>query len=654
VRPPAVREPLGRVDRRWFVAAVLLTVAALGTVLLLTTPRAQAGDPTVDVAARLWLVICTAAVLVVLVARIPAATKGIVVAVIAGAALMIGAALVLSANDFGPLGAQLDQSFRTASITKFAAHWGLPDFAYRGLPAWYPPLSFWLLGRAAALLHIAAWHMVKVGLLATAFLVPMLSFPLWSRVTGRVAAVGAVVGGALLFQNWYEWYSWLALAVFVPWWLWAVLGVGPRPPRSRPALLVAALIGAALVSTFYYYFFIGLTQLVLLAALRPIAARRGVDLGRGGGRRAAIVLGGAALLSAVYWLPLLVSMIDRGTQTLSTRFYYSGVVDLDFRFLTFDLVGVLLLVGFVYLVVTAPRSPVSVALLTLLAAAYAWSVLGYVLVLLNVPVLSYRADDVIDAVLAVGAGLAAVELWRATRASPAVQARLGPSGHQLATVVVGGVLVVALGQAAFEAIPYVPQQRQARVPTQLLSDFDHATRGHAIGRVVLTDIVELPVYRDVDVFNVWTAHYADPAARFTDRTRFLTRLSNDPNPTAFAAALAHNAYDTVSFVALRPAGGTFAYQYDADNFPNGAITRQISFPAPLFATSLFQEHRTDTVIVFALQRAHDPLRSLEPCARHPARPACTTLADLARRYRGDLDSSLSSLIARWQQARRGG
>jgi hypothetical protein len=457
----------------------------------------------------------------------------------------------------------------------------------------------------------------------------------------------------LLFQNWYEWYSWLALAVFVPWWLWAVLGLGPRPPRSRRALLVAALIGAALVSTFYYYFFIGLTQLVLLAALRPIAARRGVDLGRVGGRRAAIVLGGAALLSAVYWLPLLVSMIDRGSQTLSTRFYYTGLVDLDFRFLTFDLVGVLLLVGLVYLVVTALRSPVSAALLTLLAAAYVWSVLGYVLVLVNVPVLSYRANDVIDAVLAVGAGLAAVELWRATRDSPAVQDRLGRSGHQLATVVVGGVLVVALGQTAFEAIPYVPQQRQARVPTQLLSDFDHATRGDAIGRVVLTDIVELPVYRDVDVFNVWNAQYADPAARFTDRTRFLHRLSNDTDPTAFAAALAHNAYDTVSFVALRPASGTFAYQYDADNFPNGVIARQISFPAPLFETSLFQEHQTDSVIVFALQRAHDPLRSLEACAHHPARPVCATLADLAHRYPGDLDSSLSSLIARWQQARRG-
>ncbi len=641
-------------DTRTASALVVGSVTVLAAVLVAAVPPATNGDPRVDVATRLFLVVVAALGVTVIRSRLSSTAKGWLVAFLVGAGLVVGAALILNANGFGPLGTQLDESFRTAAITKFAAHWGLPDFAYRGLPAWYPPLSFWLLGRAAALLHVAPWQMVKVGLLASAFLVPVLTWPLWSRVTGRVAGVGAVVAGALLFQNWYEWYSWLALAVFVPWWLWAVLGVGPRPPRSRPALLVAALIGAALVATFYYYLFIGLTQLVLLAALRPAAARRGVDLGPRSGRRAAIVLGGAALLSAVYWLPLLVSMVARGAQTLSARFYGPGVVDLDFRFFTFDLVGVLLLVGLVYLLVTALRSPVSMALLTLLAAAYAWSVLGYVFVLLNAPVLSYRANDVIESVLAVGAGLAVIDVWRATSSSEAIRARLGRTGHRLATVVVGGVLVIALGQLAVEAIPYVTQQRAARVPTQLLTDFDHATRGQAIGRVVLTDIIDIPVYRDVDVFNVWNAHYADPPARFTDRIRFLARLSNDLNPTAFAAALAHNTYDTISFVALRPASGNFNYDYGADNFPNGSLTRQISFPAPLFGDALFQEHRTNTVIVFTLRRAHDPLRTLEPCARRPSLTVCGALADLARRYPGDLDSSLTSLIARWQQAQRAG
>ncbi len=292
MRRLTVREPLGRVDRRWFVAAVLFSVAALGAVLVVTTPRAQAGDPTVDVAARLWLVICTVAVLVVLAAQIPRATKGIVVALIAGAALMVAAALVLSANDFGPFGAALDQSYRTALVTKYAAGWGWVDYAFKGLPVYYPPLTFWLLGRAAALFSIAPWKMLKVDLLATAFLVPVLTWPLWRRVVGAGAAIGAVLGTLLLFQSWYRLHSWLGVAVFVPWWLWAVLGVGRAPARRRVELAVAAVIGGALVCVYYFPFVLGVLALAPLLALRRAAAARGLALPPRDVKAAGVVLAG--------------------------------------------------------------------------------------------------------------------------------------------------------------------------------------------------------------------------------------------------------------------------------------------------------------------------------------------------------------------------
>jgi galactan 5-O-arabinofuranosyltransferase len=635
-------------------ALVVGAVVAFAAVLLAVIPPARIGDPTVDVAARLFLVVIGVLGAVVVASRLPLAAKGWLSAFLVGAGLVTGAALILSANGFGPLGAGLDQSFRTAALTKFAAHWGFVDFAYGHLPAWYPPLSFWLLGRAASLLHVAPWRMLKVGLLAAAFLVPIVTWPLWSRVAGRAAGLGAVIGGALLFQNWYEWYAWLAVAVFVPWWLWSVLGVGPRAPRSRAALVVAALVGAALVGTYYYYFFIGATQLILLTALRPAAARRGLDIGPRSWRHAGVVLGGTVVLSAIYWLPVLVSMAEHGTQALSNRFYNGNFVDLHFPFLNFDLVGVLLLVGLAYLVVTAWRSPVSLALLTLLGAAYAWSVLGYLLVLVHAPLLSFRANDLIDTILAAGAGLAAAHLWRAARESEAVRARLGRSGTGLAALVTGTVLVVALGQQAIVAVPYVNQQRSAQVPTQLLADFDHATGGRAIGHVVLTDVVDLPVFRDVDVFNVWSAHYAHPAALFSDRTRFLVRLSQERDPRAFAIALAHNTYDRIDFVALRlgPTGSDLSYSYGADNFPSGSTTQELVYPTSLFATPLFDQHLTDTLAVFSVRRANDPARSLTVCARVPRRSGCAVLAELARRYPGDLDAATTSLIASWEHARR--
>ena len=165
---------------------------------------------------------------------------------------MLAAALVLSANDFAPFSAALDQSTRTALITKYANNWAWVDFAYKGLPVYYPPLPFWIVGRIAALLSIAPWKMLKVDLLATAFLVPVLGWPLWRRVVGRTAGIGAVIGGVLLFQPWYRPHAWLGVALFIPWWVWgSSVSVGSRPdrgPRSSSPLCSARRCSASSTS----------------------------------------------------------------------------------------------------------------------------------------------------------------------------------------------------------------------------------------------------------------------------------------------------------------------------------------------------------------------------------------------------------------------
>ena len=653
MRPPPVREPLGRADRWWFVAAVLAIVAALAALLVVTTPKAQLGDPTVDVAARLWLAVSVAAIVAVLAARLPRATKGIAVAVLAGGAFMIAATLVLSANDFGPYGVALDQSYRTALVTKYAAGWGWVDYAFKGLPVYYPPLTFWVLGRSAALFSIAPWKMLKIDLLATAFLVPVLAWPLWRRVVGASAAIGVVLGTLLLFQSWYRLHAWLGVAVFIPWWLWAVLGVGRSPARRRVELVVAAVIGGALVCVYYFPFVLGVLALVPLLALRRPAAARGVALPPGDVRTAGVVLAGSALVSTPYWVPLLVSVLRNGGQVGFNRFYTSGFVDVRFRFLTFDVIGVVLLFGLVSLLVTARRSPVSVALLTLLAAAFLYYLLDYVGVLANFPLLSTEANDVADAVLAAAAGIGAVELWRAARASEALRARLGRSGVAAMAAVTATVLGFSLAQTAVAAIPYVDQQRTAQVPAGLLTDFQRAAGRPVANSVVLTDISDLPAFLPLYVFN-WSNVQTpfSPAGHYRDRTDFLYALSQEHDPAAFAVAVLHNVFDRVDLVALRRgASGAFDYSFTDDAFPRPPVQRTFEYAPSLFQTRAFREVDTPSVTVFRIDRRHDPLHTLASCPRDPTRAACPVLGTVARRYGGDLDGAVASLAAGWAAAR---
>ena len=83
------------------------------------------------------------------------------------------------------------------------------------------------------------------------------------------------------------------------------------------------------------------------------------------------------------------------------------------------------------------------------------------------------------------------------------------------------------------------------VPQALLSDFEHATRGHYRDSVVLTDQAGLLEYEPISLFNVWNAHYSNPASLFAERARFIQRLGSESDPAVVAAALQTNRYDRV-------------------------------------------------------------------------------------------------------------
>lgn len=631
-------------DRAIRVRVVLLVLAIAAGVgfAIGFTPPAEVDDPINEVVVRLCLVVAVVLATVLLASGLSITAKGLLVAVIASGFLVAASAIILNANPFAPLGTALDQSFRSAYLTKLAAHWDLRDFAYADLPSYYPPLWFWLLGRVASITGQPGWHMLRTGLIMTAAITPLFSWLMWRRVVAPAVAIGATLG-VLAFQEWYATYEWLAAVLFVPWWLFFVLGIGEEEASGASSWgrrVAGAAIGAALFCTYYYFFFIGAVQLVVLAVLRRRAGTRTLVPDRWSPRESAIVLGGTAALSSPYWLPLLFSVLDRGLEPLQAEFYGSGFATLRFPFLSFDLVGITLLVGLGYLVFSAARSSVSRALLVLLGSAYLWYVVEYVLVLTGTSLTGFKSDLLVRSILAVAAGMAAVQMIIAV-AGPGARRRLRAFAPPLpACAVALFVLALALGQQAV-AIPYVKDQRQATRPVQLLRDFDDATSGRANGAVLLTDVVDLPIFRDVFVFNVWRAHYAHPGAEFSERTGFLARLSHERDPEVFALALAHNRFDQIDYVVLRlRADGTLPYTFSDDDFPRGTKERTFSYDLSLFGTPTFE--RTDTVsfVVFRLRRDADPLRDLRSCRRTPQDARCDVLVDAIRRYKPFLDDAV--------------
>jgi galactan 5-O-arabinofuranosyltransferase len=604
---------------RWAIAPgfalVFLAVAPI------VAPSASQTDPTSSVVVQLCLIVTVTAIVVMLATpTTPDAFRPWCVAILCGAYLAVGATIALSGSAFPILGTGVDQGFRVAQVEHFIHTLALTDYAYRGLPAFYPPLYFWLLGRIGALTQAPAYQVVKLGALLVAFAVPLVTAWLWLKITPRRAFVIAVVLATVIVPNFYEPHEWLALVIFVPWWLSFVLHVGRAEPLSRRDLVIGVLIGAVLVAFYYYWFLVGIVQLVALLALRRTARRRSFAVPPAWPRQSAIVLVGAACVSAFYWLPLLVSIVTTpGSRELQNRFYGAGSVPVPTPFLEFTLRGAVVCFGLLYLLVTARRSALSFPLGTLVAAAYIWFAIGYFAVLLDTPVLTDKLSGLITFALTAGAAIGAVDVAGAIISRWPKTLQTQRRDIRLALVVGAVVLMGVFGQGAILNIPWVKEQQAAAVPTKLLDDVERGTRGRYGNGVMVTDLEEIPEYLPVHLFNTWKAHYAHPASLFDQRARFLHRVSTEPDPKVAAAALTRNRYDRVNWLVLRRVEGGFTYAYLADAFPNGTMLKTLTFPAATLEG--FDRYDGVTVSVF-----HPRTHELSAAQR----------AERTRHFRGDL------------------
>ncbi len=522
-------------------------------------------------------------------------------------------ALVLKNTEFTVGAVTGDQRFYTYSVTKFATYAGYVDAVYRDLPTFYPPLYYYILGRLAALFHIEPFHIMKTGLLVTTFAMPYFSTWLWRRVVDYKLAVAAAFV-LLFYQLWFKPAEWLTLVLFIPWWLYWVEDVRQqRPTQWRKQMrwwLIGGLLGALLFQTYYYWFFIGGVSLVLKLAVAWL--KRAKDtVWQLNIRNAIMMLASAALLSSFYWGPYLYSMYTTGGwDPLQNRWLSDGKIPLPLPFLDESISGVLLLSGLIYLVLSAGGNRVSRSLLNLVIAVYIWAALGYVGILTDHPLLTFRAYPVIDYLLALAALLGLLRLWHENlwqRLVPAATVNF----RQLAPALIV-ILLLFFGQETINALlkdDNVQKALDAHVPQAQLAALDKLTNQQYLNKDILlgNNYADLLAYRPLYTFIPWTATFSHPAGLLHDRADFLERLATTTDPALFAAAFMNNRYSKLDYVLLDPKDNAWQFSFKDINFPNRTVSRVINFAAPLLAQPYFQAQSEAGLTLFTPIYANNPI-----------------------------------------------
>jgi len=561
---------------------------------------------------------------------------------------LVAVSLILDGTPFSINGYWGDQRFRTAMVMRYMNSFWPADMYYQGLPTFYPPLYYFLLSIWARIFSLEAFKMLKIGSQLIYALWPFMLFFLWRRLVTPLQAFMITLFTFLFCSigkvpTLVAPHAFVGNSLFVPWWLHFVEGIGRRKPDWR-YIVAGGIIGTAIFLTYYYALFVG----GLLLVLRLVLARRWTFIqwaGRWHWRACGMVLVGTAVVSAVYWLPLLISALTNGYGPAQQRYHHLSSTGILFSYMVFTFPGILFLGGIVY-ALRRSRTPINRGLLLLTGATSVFYLLGTLLGMIDRPVNLIKAYEFVIYLAGpfVGLALAGLLTW----------ARKAKRYRYVIPVLASIAVIFFLHN--FNAVAKGEMVRTARTATVPSWNLDKAKMPAIRGTVFLTPYDEFYAFYPVYAFIANNEHYSHPASRIKQRFDFLDLLQGVEDPTIFHIALRHNIFDAVDYFMPRLKNGNLEMRVYLSNYPNKYARKDLRFDTNVVSdTLLFAKEQGDCLYrVKDVPSRFDSIR--EVALPLDLKDSLTYLAriQMLRYYldpvgRGLLDGYLQSHYEEWQQ-----
>jgi len=508
-------------------------------------------------------------------------------------------AMPLGATKLYLFGISVDQQFRTEYLTRLADSPALHDMTYQGLPPFYPPGWFWIGGRMAALSGTPAWEMFKPWAIISITVAIALAFVLWAAMIRFEYAlvVTTATAAATLAYSPAEPYAAVITVLLPPVFVLAWSGLRGRTRHGGWAAVIATGVFLG-VAALFYSLLLGYAAFTLaIMAFILAAARRSIE--------PLLRLLVIAVISAAMWLiglgPWLLAA-SKGTPAESgTAMHYlpEAGANLEFPMLRFTLLGMLCMLGTLWLVWRARSSTRAGALAVGVLAVYAWSLLSMLTTLAGTTLLSFRLQPPLTVLLAAAGafGFIEVSLAIAHRYQPETAKRVVAAAATLGTLgaltfaqdipdVLRSDIVVAYtdtdgyGQRADRRPPGA--ERYYREIDARITEVTGRPRDET---VVLTADYSFLSYYPYYGFQGLTSHYANPLAQFEKRADTIEGWATLTDANQFIDnldSLPWKAPDV--FLMRRGADDTYTLRLASDVYPNQPNVRRyhVSLDEALF------------------------------------------------------------------------
>jgi hypothetical protein len=274
----------------------------------------------------------------------------------------------LYGTPYGFNGITGDAARLSAQAQRYAVTWRSADGIVARVPAEYPPLFPWLIGRASVVTGVPAWRLMGISETLVMSATVLVSFVFWRRLLSDGIALAITVAVFAVFIEPAKAYEVMGLDLVIPW----ALVTFASPPRGRLHWLPAGIIGGLQILLYQAYLAIaalGIAALIVLGWRR--ARSRGRYVARLGGVAAV-----ALLTSSWYLVPYVSWAATHGLQGMAMQHQGAALTLNPFPFLSITPFGALTAIGLVGLVWYRRRAWWATPLLALVVGAYVYRVAG--------------------------------------------------------------------------------------------------------------------------------------------------------------------------------------------------------------------------------------------------------------------------------------
>jgi len=480
-------------------------------------------------------------------------------------------------------GLQGDEIFVTAFLQQVASGNFFSDFFYHSLPAFYPPLYFWLVGALGFIFKLNGIVTAQLGVILVLFLTPLIVYIVqklyWkdnNALNWQLAIASATI---FIVADWtaiilkpYEFFS----AVMVVFWVVFLLTDLYTQDLTNKRNIIYGITGGLIFLTFHFWFLPVILSVLLFKLFFKVNFKYYL-------KNLVVIAVTSLIVSLPFIYPLAISYLSFGTENFQPIFFIPQSLNLYLPFFSFSIFGLISLIGLITIVIYWKKTYIK-NLGLLLLATYLWQLINVLTIIFGQ--ISFLPDKpflfLAGAVLSLAAAYGLSQF-------------IGLYGQKYSTpLFLIGWLVLASQLLGGSFIDDPAVQKQLVIMKQpLREEFVNLINklknvdGIEDLTILSSGIPEISAFLSLNYYISYNMHFSHPAANYTTRFSFINDLANSKSEEEFYKKFIKAPFDKIDALLLLKGIGFYPVNFWLDNYPLGGQGYEITIPAYLINEPYF-------------------------------------------------------------------